>query len=167
MVGITDCNICLTQPCRNDGLCLASATRLGFTCECQPGFTGHDCSDRIARCFPGACGEDGHCINTGNQNFKCKCPIGRYGSRCEIGMFESFMNMIHSSDLKWFVHWLVWLSLICVWLIWFCDCQWYWLEWLPVIALWLIDYCDCGWFATRWSLWLSEIRVWLTDWLND
>eukprot|EP00794_Sanderia_malayensis_P015277 gene15277-16853_t len=95
MVGISDCNICLTQPCKNSGLCLASASRFGFTCECEPGFAGLDCSQRISRCFPGACGKDGQCIDTESRNFKCRCPIGKYGTRCEIGQtitIPSFNN---------------------------------------------------------------------------
>ena len=85
MVGISDCNICLTQPCKNNGICLASASNYGYRCECNPGFTGQNCDYRVERCFPGACG-DGVCSNMGNSGFKCRCPLGTYGARCEIGM---------------------------------------------------------------------------------
>jgi len=83
-VGISDCNICLTQPCKNNGICLASASSYGFKCECEPGFSGPICDDRFERCFPGACGE-GVCSDTGSSMFTCKCPLGSYGKRCEFG----------------------------------------------------------------------------------
>eukprot|EP00795_Rhopilema_esculentum_P006767 gene6767-12333_t len=96
MVGVTECNICLTQPCKNGGTCLAASSRFGYKCDCQPGFTGSDCQARVARCFPGACGPNGVCSDTENSEFRCKCPIGSYGERCQY-------DFIMTSDFKFFI----------------------------------------------------------------
>ncbi|KAH8235981.1 hypothetical protein KR032_011790, partial [Drosophila birchii] len=79
--GVSDCRPCAERPCANDGVCLESQTEQAYTCVCQPGWTGRDCSARGAQCTPGVCGA-GRCENT-EQDMECLCPLNRTGDRCQ------------------------------------------------------------------------------------
>ncbi|XP_020802668.1 basement membrane-specific heparan sulfate proteoglycan core protein isoform X4 [Drosophila serrata] len=79
--GVSDCRPCADRPCANDGVCLESQTEQAYTCVCQPGWTGRDCSARGAQCTPGVCGA-GRCENT-EQDMECLCPLNRTGDRCQ------------------------------------------------------------------------------------
>ncbi|XP_070144253.1 basement membrane-specific heparan sulfate proteoglycan core protein isoform X4 [Drosophila kikkawai] len=95
--GITDCRPCAERPCANDGVCLESQTEQAYTCVCQPGWTGRDCSARGAQCTPGVCGA-GRCENT-EQDMECLCPLNRTGDRCQYieHLSESSLNFKNNS----------------------------------------------------------------------
>ncbi|XP_031342212.1 basement membrane-specific heparan sulfate proteoglycan core protein isoform X8 [Photinus pyralis] len=87
--GITTCETCSENPCHNQGVCQEALTAEGYTCLCQTGYSGPTCNKHGGEaCTPYACGP-GRCIDTEN-NFKCLCPLGRAGRRCEqeISVYE-------------------------------------------------------------------------------
>ncbi|KAK4879912.1 hypothetical protein RN001_008058 [Aquatica leii] len=87
--GITTCETCSENPCRNQGVCQEALTAEGYTCLCQVGYSGPTCNKQGGEaCTPYACGP-GRCIDTENS-FKCLCPLGRAGRRCEqeIAVYE-------------------------------------------------------------------------------
>ena len=43
-VGITGCEACAINPCKNGGICQESHTETGYICLCSPGFSGERCS---------------------------------------------------------------------------------------------------------------------------
>jgi len=98
-VGLEDCDVCATRPCKNGGSCREVSGAWGFVCICRPGYSGRTCQGAGQRCSPGVCNE-GRCENVGEDGFKCICPAGYSGERCEEGtlidtpMFEgnSFMS---------------------------------------------------------------------------
>ncbi|CAH3185759.1 unnamed protein product [Porites lobata] len=99
-VGLDDCEVCQTRPCKNGGTCTEVAGDWGFICTCRPGYSGRTCDDAGNKCSPGVCNE-GRCENIGNDGFRCICPAGYSGERCEEGlpidtpMFEgdSYMSL--------------------------------------------------------------------------
>ncbi|KAF5283747.1 hypothetical protein FQR65_LT02641 [Abscondita terminalis] len=87
--GITTCETCSENPCHNQGVCQEALTAEGYTCLCQVGYSGPTCNKQGGEaCTPYACGP-GRCIDTENS-FKCMCPFGRAGRRCEqeISVYE-------------------------------------------------------------------------------
>ncbi|CAH3182215.1 unnamed protein product, partial [Porites lobata] len=72
-VGLDDCEVCQTRPCKNGGTCTEVAGDRGFICTCRPGFSGRTCDDAGNKCSPGVCNE-GRCENIGNDGFGCICP---------------------------------------------------------------------------------------------
>ncbi|KPU74137.1 uncharacterized protein Dana_GF21948, isoform F [Drosophila ananassae] len=79
--GISDCRPCAQRPCSNGGVCLESQSEQAYTCVCQPGWTGRDCSVEGTQCTPGVCGT-GRCENT-ELDMECLCPLNRTGDRCQ------------------------------------------------------------------------------------
>ena len=49
------------------------------------GYSGRTCDDAGNKCSPGVCNE-GRCENIGNDGFRCICPAGYSGERCEEGL---------------------------------------------------------------------------------
>ncbi|KAJ7379698.1 Basement membrane-specific heparan sulfate proteoglycan core protein [Desmophyllum pertusum] len=98
-VGLEDCDVCETRPCKNGGTCRETTGAWGFVCSCRPGYSGRTCQGAGQQCSLGVCNE-GRCENIGDDGFKCICPAGYSGERCEEGtpietpMFEgdSFMS---------------------------------------------------------------------------
>ncbi|XP_074625452.1 basement membrane-specific heparan sulfate proteoglycan core protein-like isoform X6 [Acropora palmata] len=98
-LGLEDCEVCQTRPCKNGGTCTEVARDWTFVCNCRYGYSGKTCHYSGQRCSPGVC-NGGRCENVGNDNFRCVCPAGFFGERCEQGipidtpMFEgnSFMS---------------------------------------------------------------------------
>ncbi|XP_068699347.1 basement membrane-specific heparan sulfate proteoglycan core protein-like isoform X3 [Montipora foliosa] len=98
-VGVEDCEVCQTRPCKNSGTCAEVSRDWGFVCSCKPGYSGKTCHFSGQRCSPGIC-NGGRCKNIGTDGFRCVCPAGFSGERCEQGipidtpMFEgkSFMS---------------------------------------------------------------------------
>ena len=101
-------NDCANSPCQNGGTCSDGINR--FTCKCPIGFTGVLCQNIVNECNSSPCMFGGTCINLmisetrvgsnatatrrapqlhsyildgDGQGFKCHCPAGTTGSRCE------------------------------------------------------------------------------------
>ena len=85
-VGLEDCEVCQTRPCKNGGTCTEVAEDWGFVCSCRPGYSGRTCHSAGQRCSPGVCNE-GRCENVGDDGFRCICPAGYSGEKCEKGLF--------------------------------------------------------------------------------
>lgn len=63
---------CGGNNCTDNGVCRHDI------CMCLPGFTGHDCAERIG--CPRKCSGHGRCLNTG----KCACMLGYSGRDCSL-----------------------------------------------------------------------------------
>lgn len=94
-------------PCQNGGQCIDGIN--SYACVCQPGFTGSHCETNINECksffsiifellilrlhfffLKGAsspCFHGGTCLDLVN-GFKCECPLGTSGIRCEYNTNE-------------------------------------------------------------------------------
>ena len=72
-------DFCFAATC-NHGSCVNGET--GFTCECDAGFTGADCSQDINECASAsACSGRGTCTNSVGS-FACACDPGFTGATC-------------------------------------------------------------------------------------
>ncbi|CAG0883138.1 unnamed protein product [Darwinula stevensoni] len=78
--GVTTCETCAENPCKNGGVCQEAYLPQGYKCLCPFGFHGPDCQE-WETCYPGACGE-GRCMERGGS-FECLCPLGKTGPKCE------------------------------------------------------------------------------------
>ncbi|KAJ8020411.1 Neurogenic locus notch-like protein 1 [Holothuria leucospilota] len=72
---------CASSPCQNSGSCLVNNGR--FFCNCTESFMGERCENRV-RCQPNPCFNGGTCQNQGLDSFRCECPRGYEGRRCEM-----------------------------------------------------------------------------------
>ena len=66
-------------------LCLVSLSHMlilaqsdGYYCECDPGWTGHNCDNDINECHSNPCRNSGTCVDTIN-GFYCECAAGFTG----------------------------------------------------------------------------------------
>ena len=84
---VVACDSCRKNPCQNNGVCSPSSTKYGLTCDCPHTFTGVYCKEHVERCYSGACGNHGICVNGKGNGFICKCNLGRHGKQCEKGKF--------------------------------------------------------------------------------
>ncbi|KFD67533.1 hypothetical protein M514_20210 [Trichuris suis] len=71
---------CKNNPCRHGGLCME--TYGSYTCQCPPGWNGHNCEKDIDECTSSPCQNQGECTNT-DGSFKCKCSAYFTGQTCE------------------------------------------------------------------------------------
>ncbi|CAF1211241.1 unnamed protein product [Rotaria sordida] len=76
--------------CKNQGLCVIVAQAV--TCQCQSGYTGHQCQITPLvvlplpnQCQPSPCQNGGTCYLR-QGTFGCSCPIGYSGVCCEINL---------------------------------------------------------------------------------
>ncbi|XP_041850205.1 LOW QUALITY PROTEIN: protocadherin Fat 3a [Melanotaenia boesemani] len=77
---------CLHQPCRNGATC-TSLPSGGFTCSCNPQYTGGTCEMEVTVCVPNPCQNSGVCKPIGNA-FLCSCRRGFRGLICEEDVNE-------------------------------------------------------------------------------
>ena len=56
--------------------------QLGFVCQCESGFGGSRCDEKVDVCTPDPCPKTRVCVSDGTQYF-CECPAGTYGPDCE------------------------------------------------------------------------------------
>ncbi|XP_016384247.1 protein crumbs homolog 2-like [Sinocyclocheilus rhinocerous] len=96
-----DIDECADTPCENDGECFEKskpehwetdweftyATAAGYICQCQPGYTGENCSVNINECVSEPCHNGGSCEDLVN-GYKCVCPEGFAGVECEVNIDE-------------------------------------------------------------------------------
>ncbi|KAL8219824.1 UNVERIFIED_CONTAM: hypothetical protein K2H54_034457 [Gekko kuhli] len=52
-------------------------------CTCLTGYTGAECEVELGACASAPCLHGGQCQEWGNMTFRCSCPLGRSGHRCE------------------------------------------------------------------------------------
>ncbi|XP_061537153.1 protocadherin Fat 3a isoform X3 [Phycodurus eques] len=94
VVGLTELKLgcilypdaCLQQPCRNGGSCMSLPSG-GFSCSCNPMYTGGRCEIEITACVPNPCKNGGMCKAIGNA-FLCGCRRGFIGLTCEKDVNE-------------------------------------------------------------------------------
>ncbi|XP_035009704.1 protocadherin Fat 3a isoform X4 [Hippoglossus stenolepis] len=94
VVGLTELKLgcilypdaCLQQPCRNGATC-TSLPSGGFSCSCNPLYTGGHCEMEITACVPNPCQNSGVCKPIGNA-FLCSCRRGFKGLTCEEDVNE-------------------------------------------------------------------------------
>ncbi|KAK2544844.1 Eys [Columba livia] len=91
---------CASHPCVNGGICQYKQS--GYVCDCPTGFLGHNCEIdinecssmpcqnrgkfcevQIENCDSNSCKNGGTCVDY-EDHFKCNCPIGFEGERCEL-----------------------------------------------------------------------------------
>ncbi|TRY86429.1 hypothetical protein DNTS_004204 [Danionella cerebrum] len=96
-----DIDECADGPCENDGECFEKskpehwetdweftyAIAAGYVCQCQPGYTGENCSVNINECVSDPCQNGGGCQDLVN-GYECECPEGFTGVDCEINIDE-------------------------------------------------------------------------------
>ncbi|XP_030623800.1 protein crumbs homolog 2a [Chanos chanos] len=96
-----DIDECADGPCQNDGECFEKsepshwetdwefsyASAAGYICQCQPGFTGENCTINIDECQSAPCQNGGTCEDMVN-GYVCTCKDGFTGDLCEVNIDE-------------------------------------------------------------------------------
>lgn len=54
--GLGTCDVCSNNQCLNQGICQEAQTSQGYTCICQPGYSGEYCDKISEVCTPGKSG---------------------------------------------------------------------------------------------------------------
>eukprot|EP00794_Sanderia_malayensis_P006970 gene6970-7755_t len=76
----TDIDSCASNPCLSNGHCID--LKVGFRCECRPGFWGKRCEKEVNDCWLKPCLNGGHCLDKFG-GYLCVCPAGTIGKNCE------------------------------------------------------------------------------------
>eukprot|EP00494_Astrolonche_serrata_P021979 UN22228 len=79
----TDTNDCAPNPCLNGGNCTDKLN--GFTCSCQPGWSGDICDENIDDCEPTNWCVNGVCVD-GLDDYSCDCNDGWTGEFCQTAI---------------------------------------------------------------------------------
>lgn len=96
-----DIDECVDAPCENGGECFEKSdptqwtsdwtfsydTAAGYICQCQPGYTGENCSLNIDECVSEPCQNGGQCEDRVN-GYICVCADGYKGVECEVDIDE-------------------------------------------------------------------------------
>jgi len=89
---------CQSDPCYHGAICQSSQDGEGFTCLCQPGFTGVRCQyparptqrpSTTATCRPGQCLNGGRCEATSDGLTRCLCLPPWLGRYCQVSVYVS------------------------------------------------------------------------------
>ncbi|XP_013863844.1 versican core protein, partial [Austrofundulus limnaeus] len=80
-VEIPGINLCKDNICQNGGSCYKSGSSV-CSCNCAPGYTGHQCETEIDECQSNPCRNGGTCID-GLTSFTCICLPSYSGLYCE------------------------------------------------------------------------------------
>ncbi|KAK7823853.1 hypothetical protein U0070_020524, partial [Myodes glareolus] len=73
-------NICSSHPCVN-GECIEGV--LSYSCKCDPGWSGTNCTENINECVSNPCLNGGTCID-GINGFTCACTSSWTGYYCQM-----------------------------------------------------------------------------------
>lgn len=71
---------CVESLCSDNSTCVDGTQT--YTCECDKGFEGQFCDQRIDHCIGNMCAAQATCIN-GLESYTCQCPNGTSGEFCE------------------------------------------------------------------------------------
>ncbi len=103
---------CASNPCNAAAICDTSIFNGSYTCSCPQGYSGTDCNQDIDECLEGKwdaccfpqfefykqcifsgspCEHGGVCVNTPGS-YRCDCPTGFSGRRCEMNINECESN---------------------------------------------------------------------------
>ncbi|VDM17375.1 unnamed protein product, partial [Wuchereria bancrofti] len=76
---------CSLGLCQHNSICIPTNVHNGFICDCSnvKGYEGEFCERKILKCSRVTCG-NGTCEYGIDGTQFCKCPIGRYGDRCQL-----------------------------------------------------------------------------------
>lgn len=76
---IVDCSInpCSINPCLNDGVCLPDQMSESYSCSCELGYTGVNCSVKLQSCgIDDPCVKGTTCTKLSSGDFSCLCHSG-------------------------------------------------------------------------------------------
>ncbi|HVV86489.1 MAG TPA: DNRLRE domain-containing protein [Kofleriaceae bacterium] len=76
---------CSPNQCEHGSTCVNNAN--GYTCQCAPGYAGHDCQVDINECAGNPCRHGGQCTDQVN-GYTCTCTDGWGGANCETDIDE-------------------------------------------------------------------------------
>ncbi|KRX14085.1 Neurogenic locus notch -like protein [Trichinella nelsoni] len=78
-------NPCIYLKCKNGGFCYIHKSSLQPVCQCRFGYFGLLC-EKFRNCPDGYCLNGGICISEYKKPYRCSCPKGLQGKRCEIAV---------------------------------------------------------------------------------
>uniref|UniRef100_A0A4W6CNQ3 FAT atypical cadherin 3a n=1 Tax=Lates calcarifer TaxID=8187 RepID=A0A4W6CNQ3_LATCA len=111
VVGLTELKLgcilypdaCLQQPCRNGATC-TSLPSGGFSCSCNPQYTGGRCEMEITACVPNPCQNGGVCKPIGNAFLSCVSIWRAHGSEPAGGYLDPEMSHITKCIMSLVLH---------------------------------------------------------------
>ncbi|KAG6440549.1 hypothetical protein O3G_MSEX001281 [Manduca sexta] len=77
-----------SQDCTGKGVCYTNVSMEGYECQCCSGYVGPHCEERDV-CNPSPCLNNGICVDLtqpvseNGTKYRCLCPYGFSGKRCE------------------------------------------------------------------------------------
>jgi uncharacterized membrane protein len=81
---------CSDELCENGGICTEEAA--GFSCDCEPGFSGERCERAVSDCDDEPCLNDGRCVDVGD-GYVCDCLDGYSGDNCQSNPDDCVGNL--------------------------------------------------------------------------
>ncbi|XP_066538185.1 protein crumbs homolog 1-like [Hoplias malabaricus] len=100
VLGEESSGVCDSEPCQNGGLCVGVG-RDAYVCECSTEprggrlYGGPSCTEALLGCDKPRCLNGATCIpflQAGRQRFRCSCPEGFTGTRCQTSTSFSFLR---------------------------------------------------------------------------